>query len=74
MIIKSFELNKIKINTANLILFYGKNDGEKNQYFKSLKKEDKEIYNYEEKDDKSGEPSESENFKHPRDLDPKNIV
>ncbi len=50
MIIKSFELNKIKINTANLILFYGKNDGEKNQYFKSLKKEDKEIYNYEEKE------------------------
>ena len=49
MIIKSFELNKIKINTANLILFYGKNDGEKNQYFKSLK-EDKEIYNYEEKE------------------------
>ena len=50
MIIKSFELNKIKINTANLILFYGKNDGEKNQYFKSLKKKDKEIYNYEEKE------------------------
>ena len=50
MIIKSFELNKIKINTANIILFYGKNDGEKNQYFKSLKKHNKEIYNYEEKE------------------------
>ncbi len=50
MIIKSFELNKIKINTANIILFYGKNDGEKNQYFQSLKKHNKEIYNYEEKE------------------------
>ena len=50
MIIKSFELNKIKINTANLILFYGKNDGEKNQYLKSIKKHNKEIYNYEEKE------------------------
>ena len=50
MIIKSFELNKIKINTANLILFYGKNEGEKNQYLKSLKKQNKEIYNYEEKE------------------------
>ena len=50
MIIKSFELNKIKINTANLILFYGKNEGEKNQYLKSLKKQNKEIYNYEERE------------------------
>ena len=50
MIIKSFELNKIKINTANIILFYGKNDSEKNQYFQSLKKHNKEIYNYEEKE------------------------
>ena len=50
MIIKSFELNKIKINTANLILFYGKNEGEKNQYLKSLKKQNKENYNYEEKE------------------------
>ena len=50
MLIKSFELNKIKINTANLILFYGKNEGEKNQYLKSLKKQNKEIYNYEEKE------------------------
>lgn len=50
MIIKSFELNKIKTNTANLILFYGKNEGEKNLYLKSLKKQNKEIYNYEEKE------------------------
>ena len=50
MIIKSFELNKIKKNTANLILFYGKNDGEKNQYLKSIKKHNKEIYNYEERE------------------------
>ena len=50
MIIKSFELNKIKTNAANLILFYGKNEGEKNQYLKTLINKNKEIYNYEEKD------------------------
>ena len=49
MIIKSFELNKIKISTGNLILFYGKNEGEKNQYIKDLKKKNKEILYYEEK-------------------------
>ena len=27
MIIKSFELNKIKLNSFNIILLYGKNDG-----------------------------------------------
>ena len=37
MIIKSFELNKIKTNTGNLILFHGKNEGQKNQYLQNLK-------------------------------------
>ncbi len=50
MIIKSFELNKIKTNTANIMLFYGKNEGEKNQYLKTLRNKNKAIYNYEEKD------------------------
>ena len=49
MIIKSFELNKIKTSTGNLVLFYGKNEGEKNQYIKNLKNQNKEIFNYEEK-------------------------
>ncbi len=49
MIIKSFELSKIKINRGNLILFYGKNEGEKYQYIKNLKKQNKEILYYEEK-------------------------
>ena len=44
MIIKSFELNKIKINIGNLILFYGKNEGEKNQYIKDLKKRIKTYF------------------------------
>ena len=50
MIIKSFELNKIKTNAANIMLFYGKNEGEKNQYLKTLRNKNKAIYNYEEKD------------------------
>ena len=49
MIIKSFELNKIKTNTGNLILFHGKNEGQKNQYLQNLKNENKKIYNYDEK-------------------------
>ena len=49
MIIKSFELNKIKLNEGNLFLFYGKNEGEKNQYIKNLKNQNKTIFNYEEK-------------------------
>ena len=36
MIIKSFELNKIKTNKNNLYLLYGSNEGHKKQVIKDL--------------------------------------
>ena len=36
MIIKSFELNKIKTNKNNLYLLYGSNEGHKNQVIKDF--------------------------------------
>ena len=36
MIVKSFELNKIKLDKINLILFYGKNEGLKSETIKNL--------------------------------------
>ena len=36
MILKHFEINKINLNEINIILFYGKNEGLKNEAIKSL--------------------------------------
>ena len=58
MIIKSFELNKLKIDDYNFYLFYGDNDGLKEEIIRNLfeKSYHDKIYRYEEKeiqDDKS---------------------
>ena len=50
MIYKSFELNKIDKNYSHLILFYGKNEGLKNEALKILNKDKNKISNYEEKE------------------------
>ena len=50
MIIKSYETEKINLEHSQLILFYGKNDGLKNEAIKRLIKEKKTISNYEEKE------------------------
>ncbi len=50
MIVKSFELNKIKFDKVNLILFYGKNEGLKSETIKNLFKKTSEVINYEEKE------------------------
>jgi len=50
MILKNFELNKIDLNKSKLILFYGINEGYKNQEIKKLHKNYEEIINYEEKE------------------------
>ena len=34
MILKHFEINKINLNKINLLLFYGKNEGLKNEAVK----------------------------------------
>ena len=50
MIIKSFEINKIDFDQNKLVLFYGKNEGFKNEVTKNLIKDKDEITKYEEKE------------------------
>lgn len=52
MIIKNYEINKINLNTHKLILFYGLNNASKNENIDFLisKINEKEIYNFLEKD------------------------
>jgi DNA polymerase-3 subunit delta len=50
MILKSYEINKIDQNINHFILFYGKNEGLKNEALNVLNKNRKNISNYEEKE------------------------
>ena len=52
MIIKSFELNKIKLNNHKFYLFYGDNEGLKEETIKNLFEKDyqNKIYKYEERE------------------------
>ena len=50
MILKSFEISKINININRFILFYGKNEGLKNESLNILIKDKSKISNYEEKE------------------------
>ena len=50
MIIKSFEIKKIDQNFNHLILFYGKNEGLKNEAIEILIKNKNDISNYDEKE------------------------
>ena len=50
MILKSFEIKKINQNINHLILFYGKNEGLKNEAIDILNKDKLNILSYEEKE------------------------
>ena len=50
MIIKSYELNKLNFDQNKLILFYGKNEGLKNESTINLLKNKETISKYEEKE------------------------
>mgnify|MGYP001290325106 FL=1 len=50
MILKSYEINKINQNINHLILFYGKNEGLKNEALEILIKNKNNISNYDEKE------------------------
>jgi DNA polymerase-3 subunit delta len=50
MILKSYEINKINQNNCHLILFYGKNEGLKNEALDYLIEKKNNISNYEEKE------------------------
>ena len=62
MIIKSFEVNKINLTVNNLFLFYGKNEGFKNEVTKNILKKKKNILNYEEKEILENEDNFVENL------------
>ena len=50
MIIKNYETNKINLSKFNHILFYGKNEGFKNQVIENLLKNRTQSLNYEERE------------------------
>jgi DNA polymerase-3 subunit delta len=50
MILKSFEIKKINKNINHILLFYGKNEGLKNESLNILIKDKNKITNYEEKE------------------------
>ena len=50
MILKYYEINKINLEYNKFILFYGKNEGLKNDNIKNLLKDKNEILYYDEKD------------------------
>ena len=52
MIKKAFEINKINLNAHNLFLFYGENEGYKNEIIKEKfeKLYQGQIYRYDEKE------------------------
>ena len=62
MIIKSFEINKINLDLNNLFLFYGKNEGFKNEITKNILKNKSKILNYEEKEILENEDNFVENL------------
>ena len=50
MIIKSFEITKIKLDKNKFILLYGQNNGSKKETLKNLIKSKKVVFNYDEKE------------------------
>ena len=51
MILKSYEINKINLDKNKVILFYGKNDGLKNETIDIIiKKKNASISNFDEKE------------------------
>ena len=50
MIIKSYELNKLNLDQNKIVLFYGKNEGLKNDSTNNLLKNKENISKYEEKE------------------------
>ncbi len=50
MIIKSYQINQIKPEIHNLLLFYGKNEGFKSEVIKNITNDKKNINSYDEKE------------------------
>ena len=50
MIVKNFEIKKLDFDVHNLFLFYGKNEGLKNEAINTLAQNKNNVFNYEEKE------------------------
>ena len=74
MILKSFEINKINKNINHLILFYGKNEGLKNEAQNILLQENNNIFNYDEKEILNNENNFIENILSKSLFDPQKLV
>ena len=74
MILKSFEIKKIDQNINHLILFYGKNEGLKNEAIKILIKDKNNLLNYEEKEILDNEDNFIENVLSKSLFDPQKFV
>ena len=74
MILKSYEINKINKNINHLLLFYGKNEGLKNEALNILVKNKKNISIYEEKEILDNENSFIENILSKSLFDPQKFI
>ena len=74
MILKSFEINKINKDINHLILFYGKNDGLKNEVQNILLKQNNNIFSYDEKEILNNENNFIENILSKSLFDPQKFV
>jgi DNA polymerase-3 subunit delta len=74
MILKSFEIKKIDQNINHLILFYGKNQGLKNEAIEILIKDKNNLLNYEEKEILDNENNFIENILSKSLFDPQKFV
>jgi DNA polymerase-3 subunit delta len=74
MILKSFEINKINKDINHLILFYGKNEGLKNEAQNILLQENNNIFIYDEKEILNNENNFIENILSKSLFDPQKFV
>ena len=74
MILKSFEINKINKDINHLILFYGKNEGLKNEAQNILLQENNNIFSYDEKEILNNENNFIENILSKSLFDPQKFV
>ena len=74
MILKSFEIKKIDQNNNYIILFYGKNEGLKNEALDILIKDKNNISNYEEKEILDNENNFIENILSKSLFDPQKFI
>jgi DNA polymerase-3 subunit delta len=74
MILKSFEINKINKDINHLLLFYGKNEGLKNEAQNILLKQNNNIFSYDEKEILNNENNFIENILSKSLFDPQKFV